>query len=253
MSENPIRIRGEASAPGVPDSAAVGPTQQLQAFVAEAPVERPLILAFVSAAAARTSQGSRVLDAGAGNAPYRELFAHCQYRTTDWAKSPHPGAREADIIAPLDALPVDDESFDTIVCTQVLEHVPDPATVLGELHRVLAKGGHLWLSVPFVGELHEEPHDYWRYTPYALRMLLERAGFVDASVEPLGGYFTAVGVLAWNGGTSIGVRADSRDLPRRVVAASLRAAARALPALDRLDRRRALPVGWACTARRPGD
>jgi SAM-dependent methyltransferase len=226
-------------------------TQQLQAFVAQAPVERRLILSFVSAAAARTTEGSRVLDAGAGDAPYRELFAHCRYRTADWAKSPHPGAREADIIAPLDALPVDAESFDAIVCTQVLEHVADPAAVLAELHRVLAKDGQLWLSVPFVGELHEEPHDYWRYTSHALRMLLDRAGFVDASVEPLGGYFSAVGVLAWNGGTSIGVRAEGRDLPRRVLAASLRAAARALPVLDRLDRRRALPVGWACTARRP--
>ena len=226
------------------------PTHLLQAFVAEAPVERRLILSFVSAAAARTSEGSRVLDAGAGDAPYRELFSHCEYRTADWSKSPHPGARQADIIAPLDALPVGAESFDAVVCTQVLEHVAAPAAVLAELHRVLAEGGRLWLSVPFVGELHEEPHDYWRYTSHALRMLLEEAGFVDTSVEPLGGYFTALAALAWSGGTSIGVRADRRDLPRRILAAALRAVARALPLLDRLDRRRALPVGWACTARR---
>jgi SAM-dependent methyltransferase len=223
----------------------------LAEFVAQAPVERRRILEFVSRAAAQTPGGARVLDAGAGDAPYRELFGGSDYRTVDWAQSPHAGGRSADVVAPLDALPLADASFDVVLCTQVLEHVARPAAVLGELRRVLVPGGRLWVTVPFVGELHEEPHDYWRYTSHGLREVVETAGFAEVTVEPLGGYFTALGTLAWNGGASLGVTAEPRDLPRRALAAALRGAARALSRLDRLDRRRALPVGWGCSARRP--
>ncbi len=149
----------------------------LDDFIAQAPIERSLILAVVREAAAAAPAGARVLDAGAGDAPYRELFAHTDYKTTDWTESPHPGARSADIIASLDALPVEDASFDVVLCTQVLEHVAEPALVLAELRRVLRDGGELWLTVPFVGELHEEPHDHYRYTSYGLQGLCERAGF----------------------------------------------------------------------------
>jgi SAM-dependent methyltransferase len=225
------------------------PSAALRAFVAEAPLERAAILAFVAEAAAALPRGSRVLDAGAGDAPYRELFGGHDYVTADWSNSPHAGGRDADVVAPLDALPLRDASFDAVVCTQVLEHVPRPATVLAELGRVLRPGGRLWLTVPFVGELHEEPFDFYRYTPYALRELLAEAGFRGTDVRPLGGYFTALAQLSRNCGPAIGA-AGQGDLARRAVAAAGRLAARALPALDRLDRRRALPVGWACTAAR---
>ena len=221
---------------------------QLRAFVAEAPLERGLILAVVRAAAAAAPPGARVLDAGAGEAPYRELFAHTDYMTTDWSESVHPGARSADIIASLDALPVPDASFDLVVCTQVLEHVPEPAAVLAELRRVLRDGGELWLTVPFVGELHEEPHDHFRYTSHGLRGLCERAGFGEVRTWPLGGYFTALAQLARNCGPAIGVGTGRGELGRRLLAAAFRGAARALPRLDRLDRRHALPIGFACRA-----
>ncbi len=225
---------------------------ELAAFLAEAPVERRRILEFVERAARETPRGARVLDAGAGEAPYRGLFEGRDLRTADWANSPHAGGRSADVVAPLDALPLEDATFDAVLCTQVLEHVAEPVAVLRELRRVLVPGGVAWVTVPFVGELHEEPFDYWRYTSHGLRQVLEQAGFEEIEIEPLGGYFTALGTLAWNGGASLGVRAERGDLPRRVLAAALRAAARVLPRLDRLDRRRALPVGWGCRARRPG-
>ena len=220
----------------------------LDDFIAQAPIERSLILAVVREAAAAAPAGERVLDAGAGDAPYRELFAHTDYKTTDWTESPHPGARSADIIASLDALPVEDASFDVVLCTQVLEHVAEPALVLAELRRVLRDGGELWLTVPFVGELHEEPHDHYRYTSYGLQGLCERAGFGEVRTWPLGGYFTAMAQLARNMGPATGVSAGSNDLGRRVLAAGFRGVARALPALDRFDRRRALPIGFAARA-----
>jgi len=226
----------------------VTPSPQLQAFLAEAPLERGLILSVVREAAAAAARGARVLDAGAGEAPYRELFDHADYVTTDWTKSVHPGARAADIIASLDALPVPDASFDVVVCTQVLEHVPEPERVLAELRRVTRDGGQLWITVPFVGELHEEPHDHYRYTSHGLRGLCERAGFGEVRTWPLGGYFTAMAQLARNCGPATGVGTGSGELGRRVLAAAFRGVAHVLPRLDRLDRRRALPVGFACRA-----
>ena len=221
---------------------------EIAAFVDEVPLERHAILDFVTGAARALPAGARVLDAGAGDAPYRALFAHCDYRTSDWSNSPHAGGRAADVVAPLDALPVPDASFDAVLCTQVLEHVPDPAAVLAELHRVLAPGGSLWLTVPFVGQLHEEPFDYFRYTGHGLRTLVGSAGFTGVAVEPIGGYFSSLGLLLHACGLSIGVEPTRADLRRRVLAGACRVLGRALPRLDRLDRRRALPVGFTCRA-----
>lgn len=223
-------------------------TPDLAAFVSEVPVERRAILDFVTAAGRATAAGARVLDAGAGDAPYRGLFAHCEYRTSDWSGSPHAGGRGADIVAPLHALPVPDRSFDAVLCTQVLEHVPDPASVLAELSRVLVPGGCLWLTAPFVGQLHEEPYDYFRYTAYGLRSLVEGAGFTAVVVEPIGGYFSSLGLLLHSCGLSIGVNATRADLHRRLLAGACRALGGLLPRLDRLDRRRALPLGYTCRA-----
>jgi SAM-dependent methyltransferase len=224
-----------------------GASAALRAFIAESPIDRPLIADWVGRAARDAGPGGRVLDAGAGEAPYRELFAGCEYVTTDWAASVHPGARRADVIAPLDALPLPDESFDVVVCTQVLEHVPDPGAALAELARVLVPGGRLWLTVPFVGELHEEPYDFFRYTRHGLAALCARAGFGSADVEALGGYYTMLGQVARNCGLATGVEADDRGAAR-LVATVLRIAGSALPRLDRLDRRRALPLGYAVRA-----
>jgi SAM-dependent methyltransferase len=223
---------------------------RLRAFLAEAPLEREPIAEFLAEAAAAIPPAARVLDAGAGRAPYRELFDHCSYVTSDWAQSQHPEAADSDVLAPLDSLPLESESFDAIVSTQVLEHVADPMAVLAELHRLLAPGGRLWLTAPFVGELHEEPFDYYRYTIHGLRHLLVSAGFDEVSVEPIGGYFTAMAALSRNCGLAIGAstRGDAR---RRLVALVGRGLSRLLPRLDGLDRRRALPIGYRCRAARP--
>jgi SAM-dependent methyltransferase len=80
--------------------------------------------------------------------------------------------------------------YDTVVCHQVLEHLPDPGLALSELRRVLAPGGRLIISAPHLSRLHELPHDYFRYTPNGLRALLDRAGFTDAEVGTYGGPFS---------------------------------------------------------------
>lgn len=225
-------------------------SRHLSEFIAASPLDREPICAFMTQAAEALPPGARVLDAGAGEAPYRELFGHCAYRTSDWSNSVHEGAQAADIVASLDALPVEAGSFDAVLNTQVLEHVADPLAVLCELRRVLVPGGELWLTVPLVNELHEEPYDFFRYTSHGLASLFERAGLEVVSIEPLNGFYSTLAMMLRNAGLITGVRARG-DLGRRVLAAACRAIARALPRLDRLDERRALPLGYCCRARRP--
>jgi len=177
-------------------SAADAGSARLRRHVSEFPLVRRGILAAVSDFAAGLAPGARILDAGAGDAPYAELFGHCAYVTADWANSPHEQAGGSDIVASLDALPVKDASFDAVLCTEVLEHLRAPETVLAELSRVLVPGGRLCLTVPFVWPLHEEPYDFFRYTPFALRDMLRAQGFENVEVEPTSGYLSTLAQVA---------------------------------------------------------
>ena len=229
---------------------------EIRGFVAQAPLHRSAIYAEVAQAAGALPAGSRVLDAGAGDAPYRPLFAHCRYVTQDWPQSVHAGSVAADIVADLHSLPPGVGEFDFVLCTEVLEHVAEPDRVLAELARVIRPGGGLLLTVPFVGALHEEPHDYWRPTSHALHRLLADAGFRDTEVKPLTGWW---GMLAHTM-RFYGLATHPVDRPpglaARITAVALLVLSRMLtaigPALDRLDSRRALPLGWSCRATRAG-
>jgi SAM-dependent methyltransferase len=223
----------------------------LAAFLAESPLNRPRIAAFLRRAAASVPEAARVLDAGAGTGPYRELFARHRYTSTDWANTPHPEGLQADVIAPIDDLPLDDAAFDLVICTEVLEHVADPAAALAELRRVLAPGGCLWATAPFVWEFHEEPYDFFRYTPHGLRSLLERTGFENVAITPFGGCFTTVAQLVRNLGSISGNTGPGAPLGRRLAAEGLRRSAPVLARLDRWDRRAVLPLGHGAVARRP--
>jgi SAM-dependent methyltransferase len=224
----------------------------LASFVATAPIQRAPIARAVGALAASLPAGARVLDAGAGDAPYRPLFAHCDYRTQDWPGSVHDGAAAADVVADLHALPPGTGPFDAVVCTEVLEHVADPAQVLRELHRVLVPGGVLLVTVPFVGALHEEPYDFRRPTSHGLEHLLHAAGFPGARAEPMSGYFSTLAHTLRFGGLATQPLGGRASWAQRAAGLALLGVAlvleRLAPALDRLDTRRALPVGWVSRA-----
>lgn len=226
----------------------------LRAFASEAPLHRVPIAAAVAEYAAALPPGSRVLDAGAGDAPYAELFAHCEHVTQEWTESPHAGARSADVIADLHDLPLPGGSFDGVLCTEVLEHLADPGRALRELHRVLRPDGRLLLTVPFVIELHEEPHDFQRFTSYALERLLDGAGFGVQEIRPLTSWWTTLAHLLRGAPGATSPDAAAAPLAHKLVTRSTRrlgrGLSRALPLLDRLDRRRALPLGWAVWAQR---
>lgn len=155
---------------------------------------------WVALQAAKVPAGSRVLDVGAGSCPYRALFSHCEYRTHDF-KQLRPdqvlgavGYGALDYVSDILAIPVPDASFDVILCTEVLEHVPEPVRVIAEFARILKPGGKLILTAPLGSGLHQEPfHFYGGYTPYWYRHFLPAAGFEQVSVEPNGGFFKHYG------------------------------------------------------------
>jgi SAM-dependent methyltransferase len=90
-------------------------------------------------------------------------------------------------------LPFRDGSLDVVVSTETLEHLTEPGAFLAEVRRVLRPGGRLFLTAPLSFKEHQQPHDYFRYTRYGLRLLLDRAGLVTDAVEPEGGYFRFLG------------------------------------------------------------
>jgi SAM-dependent methyltransferase len=228
-----------------------GVSEALLAFVEELPWERESIAAFVQAVARAVPPGARVLDVGAGDAPYRELFSHADYRTTEWSESPHEGAIRTDLVGPAEALPLEDAVADVVLLTQVLEHVPRPRAVLTELRRVLKPGGWLHLTAPLVWEVHEAPYDFFRYTGYGLQAMLEDVGFVHVEVAPRNGSLTTLAQLLVDAGSVIGRSPDGLDEQREAVGAALAALAEPLSRLDALDARRVFPLGYRASAIRP--
>jgi SAM-dependent methyltransferase len=218
---------------------------------------------FLSRAGARVRPGERVLDAGAGRAPYRKLFAHARYETADFLAVEGKRYAQPDYVCDLAAIPTEDGRFDHVLLTQVLEHLPDPGAVLDELHRVLAPGGTLWLTAPLFYAEHEQPYDFFRYTQFGLRRLLDDAGFEVEELDWMEGY---LGTLSYQ------ARVMSRALPATRAAygggprglvlalaarACRRAGRRAADVLARLDLRhkitgRGLPKNYQVVARKPG-
>lgn len=165
--------------------------QHLHALLAFNP-SRYYLERFLERAASQMDPGQRVLDAGAGELPYQKLFTHTRYESTDQGLAYQPSG--LDYLADLSALPVQTGAYDHIICTQVLEHVPEPGRMLGEFCRLLKPGGKLWLSAPLFYPEHQIPYDYYRFTRFGLRYLHEQAGFVVEEIEPLEGL---MGVLAY--------------------------------------------------------
>src|SRR5215218_8101655 len=149
---------------------------------------RAYLHSFLARAGRAVQPGQLVLDAGAGRAPYRRLFSHAGYETADFLAVKGKKYRQPDYVCDLADIPVDDARFDHVVLTQVLEHVPEPAKVLVELNRVLRPGGTLWLTAPFFYAEHERPYDFFRYTQFGLRHLLETAGFEVLEINWMEGY-----------------------------------------------------------------
>ena len=151
---------------------------------------------FVAAFARAVKPGSRVLDVGAGPGPYRKLFSHCEYRAHDFGEEPTTKGRytKLDYTSDILNIPAPDQSFDVILCTEVLEHIPDPVGALGEFARILREGGQLLLTAPLGSLLHQEPfHFYGGYTPWWYRKFLSESGFEIVQLDRNMGFFSMFG------------------------------------------------------------
>lgn len=135
----------------------------------------------------------RVLDVGCGAQPFRGLLLpQATYVGIDTADAKERfGYAEPDtLFFQGDTWPVEDGSCAAVLCTETLEHVAEPDAFLREMHRCLDSGGQLVLTVPFAARWHYVPHDYWRFTPSSLRLLLERNGFLGVAVYARGNSVT---------------------------------------------------------------
>jgi SAM-dependent methyltransferase len=141
----------------------------------------------------------RLLDVGCGDKPYEHLFRPfvseylgVEHEAT-FAETSATTHRKADVLYDGTRLPFDDQSFDTVLSVQVLEHTPDPQALLTDMARVLRADGLMILSAPFSFRLHEEPHDYFRFSPHGLRVLCERAGLEIEEIHPHGNLWSLLG------------------------------------------------------------
>jgi SAM-dependent methyltransferase len=153
------------------------------AFIAVHLIERSI------AGLAPRLQGE-LIDVGCGQQPYRAYLAH----VTRIVACDYDGNRgRVDFTCPAHAIPVAAESFDAMLCTEVLEHVPDPLAVWREFHRILRPGGQVLLTTPSYWPAHELPYDFYRYPEHGLRYLATTAGFEVMELWPRGGRWAMLG------------------------------------------------------------
>lgn len=119
----------------------------------------------------------RVLDVGCGNRPYEQLFDASEYVGLELDTPENRLTKTADVYYSGTVFPFEPNSFDSVVCNQVFEHIFEPEAFLREIGRVLKNQGRLLLTVPFVWDEHEQPRDFGRYSSFGLRALLSRNGF----------------------------------------------------------------------------
>lgn len=133
-----------------------------------------------------------LLDVGCGNRSYSLLYDQSVEKSygIDIPESPHN--TPADVIAGGENIPFKDKYFDTVLCTEVLEHVLDSDKVLSEIHRVLKEDSYLIVSIPFLYPVHEPPFDHIRFTYFGLLNSLKKNGFEPIFVKSRLGVFTSL-------------------------------------------------------------
>lgn len=151
--------------------------------------------------------GWRILDAGAGRLKNRVHCRHLDYVSQDFCqydetmKNLHGGLHtdgwsegHIDLVCDITKIPVENETFDVILCSEVLEHIPDPMIALDEFFRILRPEGILILTAPFASVVHMAPYYYYSgFSKYWYQHHLTRRGFVIDELTPLGGWYELIG------------------------------------------------------------
>ncbi len=153
--------------------------------------ENARILTFLREQRARLKKDSRVLDAAAGAKPFKHIFESLAYESCDMPGGFYQSTHDFECY--LDDVPRENETYDVVVLTQVLEHVPDPLAVLREINRILMPGGKLLVSVPLTAPLHGEPWHFFLFSHYGIAQLAKESGFAVSEIEKIGGAFWVIG------------------------------------------------------------
>lgn len=170
----------------------------LKAHTLDYTLRRYYVDSFYSQYVQRLPANSLVLDLGGNKIQKRGQFdiekydLQVIYSNLSTVKHPHVQADASHISFA-------DKSFDAVVCSELLEHVPDPRPVLSEVYRVLRPGGTLLICVPFLYQIHGDPYDFGRYTDYYWSINLKKIGFQDIHIQKQGlfGSVLAGFLLAW--------------------------------------------------------
>jgi SAM-dependent methyltransferase len=203
----------------------------------------------VSALASNLPDRAHVLDAGSGEGQYAHHFTRHRYTGVDlgvgdnlWDYS------KLDAVADLTALPFPSGTFDAAIHIVTIEHLREPGRALKEIARTLKTDGVLLIAAPLEWEVHQHPHDYFRYTNFGLKHLLDGAGMTAAEIQPAGGYFRLLARRLLNGLQFF--TGGPRWLLFPLAAILLIPPALILPFLDFLDRDRNFTLGYLCKARK---
>ncbi|MBC7606934.1 MAG: class I SAM-dependent methyltransferase [Burkholderiales bacterium] len=131
----------------------------------------------------------KMIDIGCGEKPYKTMLA--KYIGAHIGVDHHDCSHDQtniDLFGSAYSIPVDNNSFDSAICTAVLEHLEEPEQAIRECFRVLKNDGFAIYSVPFIWHLHEEPRDFFRYSTYGLQHLFQKSGFKIIEIAPLSGF-----------------------------------------------------------------
>lgn len=159
-------------------------------------------------------EGGILVDVGCGVKPYAPLFRVDRYFGIEMLVSGHSSeAKFNDIFFDGGNWPIKTNSIDTVMATQVFEHVFEPEKFLDEVSRILKPGGRLIMTVPFVWDEHEQPYDFGRYTSFGLTALLERNGFKVVALRKTAGYIRTLTQMACSYlMTTLGGRSGARRM-----------------------------------------
>lgn len=134
----------------------------------------------------------QMLDVGCGNQPYRALFAKYVNNYIGCDLPPATGTKPQ-VVCVATALPFAASVFDTVLCTQTLEHLTEPHQAVREIGRVLRPGGYAIITAPLSERPHERPYDFFRFTAYGLEYLARSAGLEVVQMHAMGGTFAMLG------------------------------------------------------------
>jgi SAM-dependent methyltransferase len=192
----------------------------------------------------------RLIDIGCGLKPYEQLASPfvSEHVGVDEDRSRH-GTSRVDLTGSAYAIPAPDESFDSALCSAVLEHLEEPEQALRECFRVLRPGAHAIITVPLMWHLHEEPRDFFRYTRHGLNHLLVKAGFEVVEMVPLSGFWVSFGQML-----TYMLRRRNHGIVRRTGILTLAGSAIQLASLglDKVDRAEQWTWAYLAVAKKPG-